>query len=87
MKPAAEPVQQIQALRERLSRFTPWLAARFLGPTSIQARAAADFRDFRFGGKMACRIGSPQVMPGRCSDLGQFRVRPDQQVQACREDA
>ena len=26
MKPAAEPVQQIQALRGRLSRFTPWRA-------------------------------------------------------------
>ena len=78
MRPAAAPVQRIQALRGRLSRFTPWRAVRFPGPTSIRAGAAADVPDFRFGGKMAGRIDSPQVMPGRCSDLGQFRVRPDQ---------
>ena len=59
MKPAAAPVQRIQALRGRLSRFTPWRAVRFLGPTAIRARAAADLRHFRFGGKMACRIGAP----------------------------
>ena len=59
MKPAAAPVQRIQALRGRLSRFTPWRAVRFLGPTSIRSRPTADVPDFRFRGKMAGRIGAP----------------------------
>ena len=37
----------------------PDLDAIALEPTSIRSRAAADVRHFRFGGKMAGRIGAP----------------------------